>query len=100
MKIIGSTNNGFIVEASEDEIANLCGYYSKYQHSEQLRTNVPVKVGDSINVAQMYSQLILLASLESRMADARGILKTVTGGLTMVDPIIREVVDLAQGKTE
>ena len=40
MKIIGKTEDGYIIEASQDEVANLIGYYSKYDdrsRSQQLK---------------------------------------------------------------
>jgi hypothetical protein len=41
----------------------------------------------------MYDSLTAMAGLEKKMADARAILNTVAGGLTMVDPIIRKVTE-------
>jgi hypothetical protein len=97
MKIIGKTKDGFILQATDYELGRLTGHYSLSEYEKSLgseqnrRYGGAVQIGDEIQVSAMYSQLTLMATLEKRMADARGILTTVAGGLTMVDPIIREV---------
>lgn len=57
MKIIGDTENGFILEASKDEVANLKGFYSDYN----LRSNVnnkelESKIGGIIEIEPIYSR--------------------------------------------
>lgn len=94
MKIIGQTKNGFILEASDWELARLVGYYSYgdlEKRSVTYRHGGPVQVGDEIPISKMYESLTGLAQLESKLQQARAILTTVAGGLTMVDPIVREV---------
>ena len=54
MKIIGKTNDGFILESSAKELANLIGFYSEY-------TNELPKVGSEIEIDHMYNQLYQLS---------------------------------------
>lgn len=65
-KILGkTTNNSFIVEIREDELANLIGYYSTSSfrgdcHDGPARGEF--KTGEEINIAKMYFHLRELAS--------------------------------------
>lgn len=52
MKIIGTTESGYILESSADEVANLIGYYSKYSTG----LSRPA-VGETIRVHEMYTYL-------------------------------------------
>jgi len=92
MKIIGKTANGYILDADGNEVANLLGFYSKYNMDDALR------IGDRINVHSMYESLTAIASKEKEMAEARKILRTVADALQLVDPVIREVSAAASGK--
>lgn len=53
MKIIGETKEGFILEASKDEVANLKGFYSDYQLKGD---NNISKLGEKIEVEKIYSK--------------------------------------------
>jgi hypothetical protein len=60
MKIIGKGKNNFILEASRVELANLIGFYSKYDV-------LHLKVGIDIKVHQMYEQLFKLSRFKEEM---------------------------------
>jgi hypothetical protein len=49
VKVIGKTEGGYILEASNDEVANLIGYYSTYD-KDYKRPNC----GDNIQISSMY----------------------------------------------
>lgn len=69
MKIIGKTNYGFILEASNDEAANLIGYHSQYQNKRTL------EVGQEINIADMYRQLYDLSNAQDELTKCSEALK-------------------------
>ena len=79
MKIIGKTERGFILESSEDEVANLIGHYSAY-------TNVDgcpkLNMGDIICVHSMYKQLYDI--------------KHKAGELSKISKTLRQVADLVE----
>jgi hypothetical protein len=96
VKIIGKTKDGFILEAHTDELSQLVGWSSTWMQSRNTKLgygNELFRIGEEIAVHAMYDSLTAMAGLEKKMADARAILNTVAGGLTMVDPIIRKVTE-------
>lgn len=67
MRIIGKTEKGFLLEATEDEVANLLGYYGSYSlpKREYYHSCEKLRIGDEVNIAAMFKHLYGLAS-ESR----------------------------------
>ena len=59
MKILAESNETYVVEIGRDELANLVGYYSKYQAPTDM-----LKPGVEIAVHSMYAQLRELARTE------------------------------------
>lgn len=59
MKILATSYNRVILDASKDELANLIGFYSQF-------TKLP-QPGDEIKVDAMYMQMYTLASMADRM---------------------------------
>lgn len=57
MQIIGETENGFILDATRQEVANLIGFYSGFDIKG-------IKTGVEIEVNHMYSQLYDLNHME------------------------------------
>lgn len=58
MKVIGETKEGYIVEVSSKEMANLHGFYSSYS------TDAPkVKVGAEISIEEVYHKYTSLEHL-------------------------------------
>ncbi|UWG96811.1 hypothetical protein LPY66_18325 [Dehalobacter sp. DCM] len=78
MKIIGQSENSFILEASKDELANLIGYYSKYDQKAK------VNPGDEINISNMYRQLY---TLERKQPELRKVIDTLRGIANMLEPV-------------
>lgn len=86
MKIIGTTKDGFILEASENEVANLIGYYSRYDMRE--KETAPPKPGDTIRIHEMYQRLYVLASRRGQIKTAQKMLLDAASELELVDPIL------------
>ena len=87
MKIIGKTEDGFILDVSAKEIANLIGYYSEY--SDPFK----VKVGDEIAISDMYRQLDALAAQDKEIQDCRNTLLQAYRHLELVSPVKIKVGD-------
>lgn len=68
MKIIGEHKNGFILEATRNEVANVFGYYSEYSHAEMDKDGVQIKVGADIPVSKIFRRLHDLRSLTKEFA--------------------------------
>jgi len=62
MKIIGKTENGFILDATMQEVANLVGFYSKFKVAD-------IQVGREIDVHRMYHQLYELHHMEKQVGE-------------------------------
>ena len=60
MKIIGQTKEGFILDASRQELANLIGFYSGFNIAQ-------LKVGVKIEIHHMYEQLYSLSKMEKEV---------------------------------
>jgi hypothetical protein len=62
MKIIGTTQNGFILESSETELANIAGYFSKFSGVVE-----QFKIGSEITVSAVYQKLDALANAKTEL---------------------------------
>lgn len=82
MKIIGESREGYIIEASKDEVANLIGYYSKYDDKFK------ISVGDKINISGMYQQLYNLKNNQPRLKEIVKTLRNLADLLEPVCPVI------------
>jgi hypothetical protein len=100
LKIIGVTgteySHGYILTATEDEVANLAGHYSGYQFCDKHKRRP--QTGDSIEIAAMYRNLQSLANSKPQMEQARKILMAVADGLVLVEPVVEAVVAKAAGR--
>ena len=85
MKIIGTTKDGFILEASSRELANLIGYYSEYDQREK---HVEPKVGDSIQINEMYQRRYDIARRRGEIKTAQKMLRDAASELELADPIL------------
>ncbi|WP_044893010.1 MULTISPECIES: hypothetical protein [Bacillales] len=88
MKIIGESKDGFIIEASRGEIANLLGFYSEYSSGYERP-----KVGDEIEVSKMFSKLY---HLEKNKHSIDSIVKTIRGLADVLEPlgpVVKNLVD-------
>jgi len=91
MKVIGTTAKGFLLEASDDEIAKLIGYYSAYAVKNKFSKREIVNVGDDIQIAAMYNCFIELVEKVKTMEQIRASLRAVAASMEIVDPLLREI---------
>jgi hypothetical protein len=82
MKVVGKTDNGYIFQASADEVMNLIGFYSAYD-----KTAPQLKIGDEITVAALYRQLYDLKSAVRDVRNLQGKLRIAADLLELPDPI-------------
>lgn len=82
MKIIGVADKDYIIHVSNDELSNLIGYY--YSGSEG---HPKLKVGDSINISEMYMQLHYLQHNEKQCEAVAKKLKDIAEWLITVNPV-------------
>ncbi len=95
MKIIGKRDSGFIIDANENEVANLIGFY--YTGS----TGCPrLKVGDEIKVSSMFDQLNLLAKRKNALKDAAEQLRNYAKLIELTEPIIEAYIEPEENKAE
>ena len=78
MKVIGKSQNGFILDASSQEVARLIGYYSSYEKG------ATSSVGDEIQVDKMYEQLY---KLEHNQPELRKVVDTLRGLADLLEPV-------------
>lgn len=93
MKIIGKTRDGFILESSAEELANLCGHYSHYPSVDGYKTP---SVGDDVQVSAMYHKLYELARDRDKIRQAKDALIDAAARLEPVAPIIASVLNDAR----
>lgn len=95
MRVIGTTASGFILTASDSEVAKLLGY--AYESAARNRGAIirpkVVSVGDEFNVAGMFSSLDKIADLKGKVEQVRGVLQTVAGALEVAEPLICQISD-------
>ena len=89
MKIIGRTKEGYILDASADEIANLVGYYGKYSLDKKVQLNI----GDEINISQMYKQLYNLSRKHEEIESAKEKLAECIKYMDEIEPVIDIKID-------
>lgn len=84
MKIIGTTAEGLLPSATEDEVANLLGYYGKY--TDEFRG--AAKPGTEIKVAAMYARLRNLDDAQQKLAGAAATLRGVADAIGPIQRVI------------
>jgi hypothetical protein len=94
MKVIGTTKRGFLLDASDDEVARLIGYYSSYAVRDKFRKSKVVNVGDEIQISEMYNSLIELVGKVKTMEQIRASLRAVAASMEIVDPLLREIEEI------
>jgi len=88
MKIIGIVDNDhLIIEASKDELANVCGCYSK--HDSDLP---PLKVGTIVSVHTSYDVVRRMSMAQSELESASKTLHSVANLIHTADPLIKRMV--------
>ena len=80
MKIIGKHENGFILDASKEELANLIGFYSEFKIEH-------IDVGAEIKAHEMYEQLYSLSTMKSQLDNIADELENYSQALRLLTPI-------------
>jgi len=83
VKIIGESRNGYILEVSKDEVANLIGYSSQYNTKYK-----PLSVGDEVLVSKMFRQLYDLQNNQPELQKVVGTLRNLADLLEPICPVI------------
>ena len=84
MKILGKTKDGFIMEATKKEVANLIGFYSDYD------SDLPrIEAGHVIKVAEMFTKLYNLAREKDTIKKAVTQVRGLCDLLEINDPLDR-----------
>jgi len=90
MNIIGEIpgyTKKFILEATEDELGKLCGYYYTGD------SKCPIfKVGVKIKVSDMFNQLYRLKTAEKELETASKTLHSIANLALVINPLIEEVI--------
>lgn len=94
MKVIATTKTGFLLDATDDEVAKLVGYYNAYSMKSAFRRSNVVNVGDSIQIAAMYTSLTGLVDKLATMEQIRASLRAVAASMEIVDPLLREIKEI------
>ncbi|AXF52444.1 MAG: hypothetical protein [Caudoviricetes sp.] len=91
MKIIGFSKNGYIIDASKDEIANLMGYFSRYgvDHDPDKNIRMPLP-GEDINVEGLYKKLRARELAEDNLYKIKTALEELRKAYGNVESIIEE----------
>ncbi len=79
MKVIGKSEDGYIIAATRDEIANLQGLYSHY--SDEFK----VDVGDELNIEPFYNMAKKANSIRSRRDELESIASHIDSVLRIID---------------
>ena len=85
MKIIGKSEHGLILTATEDEVAHLAGHYNKGV--------VSTKVGTNIAIDAMWNRLYSLTSQEAKLQEAAKALRLAAELTEQVSPFIGEIAN-------
>ena len=82
MKIIGETKEGYIIEASKDEVANIMGFYSNFQ----IPTDKKVKIGEEIEIEKIYARYRAFESI-IKSKDFNNALLRLTDTIEVLTPV-------------
>lgn len=86
MKIVGKTNDGYILSCSERELANLLGYASFATAARDHYKYREPGVGAEIRVSDMYNQLAQWDTQRGEVTQAQAMLRGVAD---FIEPIKR-----------
>ena len=92
MKIIGQTGGDrMLVDASLDELTQLTGYNGTWYRERDGKKKL--QIGDEIDVGTLYAHSVHIREVSAQIARAKGILDTVSGGLTLADNVIAKAME-------
>ncbi len=79
MKVIGRTENGYLIDAKQDELANLQGMYSHYDD------NFRLSIGDEINIKPFYDMAKEAVRLKNRSDELRTAANHIDSAIRIID---------------
>lgn len=85
MKVIGQSEDGYIITATKDEIANLQGLYSHY--SDEFK----VDVGDKLNIKPFYAMARKANGIQSRRDELESVANYIAAALKMIDYVTKSI---------
>ena len=93
MKIIGTTDRGFILQADEYEVARLCGYYGPSDCRSRL------VVGADVQVNAMFEQLYAIKNIQRNIKEIESNSADLLASIKTKMPIIQPVIDAIEKST-
>ena len=97
MKIIAKTENGFLLEASKDEVANLLGEYSHYHLKADVQEKL--KIGATIRINKMYERITNLDHKNKNVKAAITALRDMLELFAESEPIIDKAMSKQDEKS-
>jgi hypothetical protein len=91
MKIIGQQEYGWILTATNEEIANFIGFYSSYD-----RNFSRPKIGDEVLVSAVYEQLKGFARAKQQLDKFAAELRNIADALEIKSPLLRKAIETAE----
>ena len=92
MKIIAKSKNGYLLEATNDEIANLHGLYSAYAFKQTYGEAPELQIGSDVPIAAMYRRLTAMAAVPGQLVQAKKTLEAAATLLSVAENITRPVL--------
>jgi hypothetical protein len=99
MKIIGETENGFIVETDKNELSNLVGYQTDFERTYNTNQRRSFKIGDKIQINAMFDRLYRMANKEKELMEISAKLKAAADFVDAALPTIKHVNGATQEVT-
>jgi hypothetical protein len=91
MKIIAKTGEKtFLVQATEDELANLIGWSSEWHRKDRRQRGLCI--GDTINTHAMFSRLYEQENQRSELDKAKSILMKAAASIDKAAPVFERIV--------
>lgn len=79
MKVIGKSEDGYIITATKDEIANLQGLYSHYSDGFE------VNVGDELNIKPFYDMAKEANNIRDRRDELESVARHIDSAIRIID---------------
>lgn len=95
MKIIATIKEGYLIEASDDELSNLMGYSSNYRRKDTRNSRGEFlrefQIGDNLPIHKMYEHLFRMANLEKELMEISAKLKAASDFVDTSLPTVQHI---------
>jgi hypothetical protein len=95
MKIIANVGDGYLVEATADDLSNLMGFSSNYRREDTKDGNGNyyrrLKIGDNIPIHAMFDRLFRMANLEKELVEVSAKLKAASDFVNTALPVVGHI---------